>query len=171
MLSATKDQRIAQSFAALRDSSGEQHRGKSPAGAVAVKCDLRYPHEDETADGPLFVAQEMEDKWDIYLYGGYLYLARSWTGTLVFRAKMALDGPDVVVSSIEVASRAAGADPSFAVRQVDFLIKSHLYGFTVPHPLPQDCRDDPEAIVAYSFSQYGRRALFATYADTTQLVA
>ncbi len=33
---------------------------------------------------------------------------------------------------------ADGADPNYAVPAVDYLIKSHVFGAVVPHPLPRD---------------------------------
>src|ERR1700682_3897273 len=77
MISATKDAAIAARFSQLRSASGEEHRGRHPEDAVVARCELSYPCNGESRDGPLFVAQQMEDKWDIYLYDGHLYFARS----------------------------------------------------------------------------------------------
>ena len=65
MLSVTEDPNIAARFCALRKSTGEQHIGKLPPNTVTVQCDLSYPYSGEIKDGPLFIAEEMEDKWDI----------------------------------------------------------------------------------------------------------
>jgi hypothetical protein len=169
VLASTSDPGIARLFAELRNSAGEQHRGKVPPDSVVVECNLRYPHQGETKDGPVFIAQEMEDKWDIYLYDGYLYFARSWTGALVFRAKIDFTGQEAVLSLVEANPQVAADDPDFVIRQVDFLVKSHLYRIETPHPLPPDFPDDPEQIALYSFSQYGRWASFATYEDVLGL--
>src|SRR5438445_5307198 len=47
-----------------------QHKGLSPANSSRLACDLRFPFNGESYDGPLFLADVMEDKWDIYLYDG-----------------------------------------------------------------------------------------------------
>jgi hypothetical protein len=86
MISTTKDPAIAARFNALRRENGEQHRGQHPADPLAVPCVLSYPFNGESRDGPLFVARQMEDKWDVYLSDSTLYFARSWTGELAFRA-------------------------------------------------------------------------------------
>jgi len=167
MVSTTKDQSVAMRFAELRQSTGERHRGKAPANVMVLECDLRYPHQGEARDGPLFVAEVMEDKWDIFLLDGHLYFARSWTGDLVFRAKVAFEGEEVVISRVEANSKTIAGDGALAVRQVDFLVKSHLFMREVPHPLPAGFPDNPEQIALYSFAQYGRWGSFATYEDTT----
>ena len=169
MLSTTGDPRVAMHFGQSRDSTGEEYRGKTPPDPISVNCDLRYPYKGPEGDGPLFKASVMEDKWDIYLHDGYLYFVRSWTGNMVFRAKADLGGQGLAITSIEADAQAASSDPGFIVRQVDFLVKSHVCGLELPHPLPADLPDDTESVVVYSFGQYGRRASFATYEDTTHL--
>lgn len=169
LLSMTKDASVAQRFAELRSSQGHSHRGRVPANAVQIGCDLRYPHDGEVKDGPVFIAEVMEDKWDIYLYDGYLYFARSWTGDLFCRAKIDFSGEKAVISSVEANPEMVGGDTALAVGQVDFLVKSHIYQREVPHPIPSDLRDDPKVIALFSFSQYGRWASFATYEDTTRM--
>lgn len=107
----------------------------------------------------------MEDKWDICLYDNTLYFARSWTGELWFRAIIEVDGVGLRVTRIDAKGDDFADRKPFAIRVVDFLIKSHLLGFEVPHPLPSDLPDDPETITTYSFQWYGRRGLFATCDD------
>lgn len=167
MISTTKDPYIAASFNRLRASDGQQHRDQHPADPVTATCELRYPSDGRSADGPLFVARQMEDKWDIYLYGGALYLARSWTGELIFRAAIEFRDNEAVVTAVEAPRARVGEDAGLAVRMVDFLIKSHLYGKQAPHPLPRNLPDDRQTVALYSFSEYGRWGSFASYDDTT----
>jgi hypothetical protein len=75
---------------------------------------LSYPFNGESKDGPLFVAQQMEDKWDIYLYESNLYFARSWTGDLVLRAAIVFKEKVAAITEVE-ASRVMD-DPALAVR-------------------------------------------------------
>jgi hypothetical protein len=146
MISTTKDPNIAARFNQLRCSSGEEHRGRHPENAVVARCDLSYPFDEESKDGPLFVARQMEEKWDIYLYDGHLYFSRSWTGDLVYRATVEFREGKAVITAVE-AGRAKGAnDPGLAVRAVDSLMKTHLYRTEAPHPLPRDYPDDKRAI-------------------------
>lgn len=169
MMSSTKDETIAAKFLHLRHSTGEEHRGKQPPDAVVVPCNLIYPFNGESRDGPLFKAQQMEDKWDIYLYDGHLYFARSWTADLVFRAKIDFQKSEAVITSVEANRERVGDDPQLAVRMVDFLMKTHLYRQEAPHPLPKDFPEDNRTIALYSFSEYGRWAFYASFEDTTKV--
>lgn len=170
MISFSDDKKVAEHFALSRSSEGEQYRGSTPANSVHVECKLRYPVLKEIREGPIFKAREMEDKWDIYFYDGYLYFVRSWTGDLSFKAKGVIENLEITIPFMEVRSDTLIGDETFIIKQVDFLIKSHLCGLNVPHPLPQGLPSDPEAIAMYSFSVFGRKGLFATYEDTIPIM-
>lgn len=162
----TNDPEIAARYLSLRQSDGREYKGRSPEDSATIECRLAYPYQGEVLDGILFKAQQMGDKWDIYLYDGHIYFARSWTGDLVFRARLASSGEEVVLTELEAGKELADGQPQFAVRQVDFLVKSHLFRRAVPHPLPEGFPEDPRQIAAFSMSQFGRWASYATYADT-----
>jgi hypothetical protein len=167
MISATKDASIATRFTQLRASTGEEHRGRHPEGAIVAACDLAYPFTGECRDGPLFVAQQMEDKWDIYLYGGNLYFARSWTGELDLRAAIDFRGEEAVITEVEASGAKVMDDETLAVREVDFLMKTHVYGKVAPHPFPQGLPEDKKVLALHSFSEYGRWASYGSFEDTT----
>lgn len=169
MLSTTKDPNVATHFSELRKSRGEQYIGQLPPNTITVQCNLSYPHHGQSKDGPLFIAEVMEDKWDIYLYNSHLYFARSWTGDLVFRAKMDFNELKAIITFIDANAQVASQNSAYIAQQVDFLVKSHLYKQEVPHPLPSDLPNEVRAIALYSFVQYGRWASFASYEDTSQI--
>ncbi len=159
------DPTVAESFQRLRSSSGEEYRGRLPDAPVTVACDLTYPYDGRHQDGPLFKAEQVEDRWDVYLYDGKLSFARSGTGDLAYVGGVAFEERDARLTSVTAARQLAeeGMSP---VAVVDFLIKSHLHGMMVPHPLPKDLPNDPRTVATWSFAQYGRRAFCGTYADT-----
>ncbi len=163
MVAVTGDPEIAARFLQLRNSFGEELRGVIPKRARAVACSLAYPYQGEIQDGALFKAREMEDKWDIYLYEGYLYFSRSWTGELIFRARMEFTPEITSVTAIETASP---DEDFFIIQQVDYLIRSHLFKRQVPHPLPKNLGRDAQQLALYSFSQYGRRGLYGSFSNT-----
>jgi hypothetical protein len=169
MLSATKDPSIAARFSRLRGASGEEHRGRHPEDAVVARRDLAYPFNGESRDGPLFVARQMEDKWDIYRYDGHLYFARSWTGELVFRAAIEFKEKEAVISEVEASRAKVMDDPGLVVRMVDFLMKTHLYRWEAPHPFPPGFPEDKKTLALYSFSEYGRWAFYGSFEDTTKV--
>ena len=99
MVSTTSSVEVATRFSQLRKANGEHCRGKEPPTPVVTNCRLEYPF-DRRQDGPLFPAEEMEDKWDIYLFDGNLYFARSWTGDLVYKARLTFEHSNAVVTKI-----------------------------------------------------------------------
>ena len=165
LLSATQNPAIAAQYNERRRDDGRSFAGRLPAEAVEQVCDLQYPAEGGLSEGPLHVSREMEDKWDVYLYTGRLYFVRSWTGDLVAAADIRLEGSEVVMSKVWLA-RAKASEATYAVRFVDFLIKSHLLGWRPPHPIPADTPNDPQAIAMMSFSLFGRHGFAATFEDT-----
>lgn len=165
-ISTTGNADIARSFVELRKSQGAEHRGHAPASARVISSDLTYALGSRPPEGPLCKALEMEDKWDIYLFGDSLYFARSWTGELDYLATVDFHENEMHVSAIAVAGH---QDLASAPRVVDFLVKSLLLGREVPHPLPADLPPTPEQVALFSFHMYGRRCSFGTYVDTMAL--
>ena len=53
-----------------------------------------------------------------------------------------------------------------AIRQVDFLVKSHLLSAMALHPLLAELGNDAEKQALRSFESYGRRALYGTLEET-----
>lgn len=163
------DPKAVERFLRLRFSRGEQLRQRSPASALEIACRLDYPLDGDLSDGPLFRAQELEDKWDVFRYGDQIDFARSWTGDLVHRARVTTDTGRLVVTAVSSDPAAVDGDGRLAVRQVDYLLKSHLFGRVTPHPLPAGFPVEPQPIALYSFGAYGRRCAFATFADTVAI--
>jgi hypothetical protein len=163
MRSTTGDQNIAAHFATTRTARNEAVAGAMPEGAVEHPCDLSYPCPDGVSDGPLRKAEVMEDKWDIYLYGDRLYFCRSWTNRLVFAAQFSWADTRLHLTRIWAQD---AIEASMSVRQVDYLIKSHLERRRAPHPLPSSLARDPESIAMYSFGEYGRICCFGSFEDT-----
>jgi hypothetical protein len=164
-IAMTADPDIAMRFTRLRTSSGGEHRTRLPAGASIIDCALVYPPR-HLVEGPLVKAETMEDKWDIYFFPSHLYFVRSWTGAFEYRADLHTGKDGFRISRIAAAE---GRDPEFSRRVVDYLIKSHLFGVLVPHPLPLEVPDDPLQVATWSFAVFGRRCALATRADTTAL--
>ena len=169
MVSTAADRKQAATFMKLRKNRGEIHKGTSPDGAAHVECQLLYPHQGATRDGPLAMARAMEDKWDIFLWEGYLYFTRSWTGILVYKAKIDFIETQAIISSIDSLQVGVQGGTWVAIAAVDFLVKSHLYRREAPHTIPPTIPDDDLGIAAYSFKEYGRWASFATFEDVTRI--
>ncbi len=169
MVSTAADKGQAERFLELRKSHGDQHIGKFPEAASQVDCQLVYPHQGSTRDGALFLAKVMEDKWDIFLWEGYLYFTRSWTGILVYKAKIDFLDTNAIISDISSLQVGVQGGVWVAIASVDYLVKSHLYRREAPHTVPPTIPDDDMGIAAYSFKEYGRWASFASFEDTTRI--
>jgi hypothetical protein len=167
-LSMSADPGVAARFASLRGSKGEEHRDQRPAQASVTECALQYALRDEFPEGPMFKASEMEDKWDVYFFSPHIYFARSWSGQLIYRATVRSDRRRMEITLVESAE---GQDPEYSRRAVDYLVKSHILGSVVPHPLPPDLPAGSMQIATFSFATFGRRCFYGTYADSTVLPA
>ncbi len=169
MVSTAADRSQAAKFLELRKSHGEQHIGKSPENPANIDCQLIYPHQGATRNGALFLAKEMEDKWDIFLWDGCLLFARSWTGILVYKAKIDFMETQAIISDIESLRVGVQGGAWVAIAAVDYLVKSHLYRREAPHTIPPTIPEDELGIAAFSFKEYGRYASYASFEDTTRV--
>jgi hypothetical protein len=176
VMTSTDDEQISHAFLERRRSDGREYLNALPEAAQPMPCDLHYPLVD-WPDGPLFKAHEMEEKWDIFFRAGYLYFARSWTGQLIYRARVERGPTELVITQVDADPRRTAAEPGMPVFAVDFLVKSHLFGLDVPVHLPpvqfnnpieayQYKTNEPAQIGQLVFHEYGRKAGFATYANT-----
>lgn len=154
-------------FASLREDDGRALVHLRPEDSLSLPAALRLPVPSaETRDGTLFAAKTLEDKWDVFLFEGWLYFRRSWSGQLIYRATLRTEGTTAVIETVQAPGEAASSDAAFCVREVDYLVKSHLYGLPAPHPLPAELQGSDREIAEFSVQRHGRRALWATYGDT-----
>src|SRR5688572_25311699 len=163
-LSTTKDESVAASFIQLRNSNGSEARGRLPEQAIVVDCELRFPYNGQHNDGPVYVAREMEDKWDFYAYGNHLYVRRSWTGQLTHVAELEYSSDAVIVRRIHCEPNTVFNERNFAIAQLHFLIATHVGRTLVPFPiLPDVPRIATKATALMAFTMYGRRSQFGHY--------
>jgi hypothetical protein len=88
---------------------------------------------------------------------------------LIFRVTIEFKEKEAVITEVEAARAKVMDDATLAVRMVDFLMKTHLYRKETPHHFPQGLPDDKKALALYSFSEYGRWALYGSFEDTTRV--
>ncbi len=167
LVSSSQDKFAVDRFLLQRSFNPDLLKGEVPVNAQVIPASLVYPDPAIAENGLYYSADVMEDKWDIYQVGEYLYFLRSWTGSVIFRAHISSMDGTLYVDSVEVSGDMRSSNPDYSVCQVDFLVKSHLYRREVPHPLPDELPDDPSALVLFSFSQYGRWAFYGSFEDTS----
>ncbi len=165
-VSTTTSQEVARSFLRGRNSTGAEHSGKLPANAVALDCSMKYELPVPLGEGVVFRAAEMEDKWDVFLQGGRLIFCRSWTGNLEMVAEIDINPFSMVVNRVWVRSEMFEDDAYLPVRQVDYLIRSHVLGRSAPHPVPLSLERNAQDVGDYSFSTFGRNCSFGSFEDT-----
>ena len=167
-LSTTKDKSIAESFNRLRTSDGSDVRGLMPEEAIVAECELRFPYNGNHNDGPVFIAREMEDKWDFYAYDNRLYVRRSWTGQLTHVAKLEYAQDAVVVRRIHCEPNTVFGDREFAIAQVNFLISTHMGRTLLPFPIPPEFpRTAAKSVALMGFGSYGRLSQFGAFVRCT----
>lgn len=168
-ISTTSDENIAQSFIEGRTSEGTEHAGCLPEDAVALDCSLTYELAWPIKEGVLFRVTEMEDKWDIFHHGDRLLFVRSWTGTLALVAEIEQDGTAAAIRRVWASSKMA-QESGLLVRQIDYLVRSHVLGRVAAHPLPSGLPRDTQAIGDYSFGVFGRNCEFGSFGETTGVI-
>lgn len=168
--SVAPDKSIEGRWARERANDGRRLSGQRPDHAVTLDTLLLGPmNQPLPADGPVFKGDHLDEKWDVYLFDGWLYFVRSWSGLLVYRASVRVEMGKMIVERIDAPSDAADSDPDFCVREVDFLIKTLLYRVPAPHPLPRDFKADDDGVAEFSFQRHGDRGWYATWGDTLGL--
>ena len=163
-LSTTSDKSVAENFNRLRRSAGSAVRGQLPEQAIVTDCALRFPFNGQHNDGPVFVAKEMEDKWDFYTYDNRLYSRRSWTGQLTHVAELENSSDAVILKRIHCEPNTVCNERDFAIAQIHFLITTHMGRTLIPFPiLPDVPRAATKATALMAFTMYGRRSQFGHY--------
>ncbi len=168
MVTTTKDSKIAENFAILAKSNGEQYKDKLPENHTTINCNLKYSCRGIDT-GSIFIAPEMETKWHIFYHDDFFFFVRSWTGELVHRAHISFESNSLIILSIDsTTNELRFTDSELIIREVDFLLKSHLFRILTPHPVSNEMiKEDPLRIAISSFSLYGKKACYASAEDTT----
>lgn len=163
MMCWTTERRVAESFNALRRSDGRQFIDQLPANPFEFAASISFPYNGQHNDGPITRGFEMEDKWDITIYGDRAYLTSSWTGEVrhVLYCEFGTDTvriPKIISNSDHVLN-----DPQFASAEVQFLLFTLLGKKLLPFPVAPDVPRVPAKVGLNGFSRYGRAAQFATF--------
>jgi|WetSurMetagenome_2_1015567.scaffolds.fasta_scaffold28023_1 hypothetical protein len=156
------DPELAESFLRNRYADGKEYVGLRPEHPIQVDVSYRFdPGRETLPNGALYKAERAEEKWDIYHYDGVIYFVRSWTGTLVHSAECHMENGELEITNIMTdAATLDERDVMFFIREVYYLIVSHILSAAYPHPLPTYLSCGDESIVDFSFSRYGKKGLF-----------
>jgi hypothetical protein len=72
------------------------------------------------------------------------------------------------ITAIETFAAIVPEDDTFALRQVEYLVKAALYKMQTPAPIPARISPDPHASAQFTLTEYGHLAGFASLGETTQ---
>ena len=163
MLSFTSDKSVAELFNKQRHSIGEELINIQVPGLKIIETRLEYPHNGSKMEGAGFKAKCMEDKWDIYFWNGIMYLTRSWTGEVVYKAHTTVSDTNFLITKIEYSENEyTETDSSLVIDNVHFIVMSHAFGRPFPHRVPKTLIAEKD-IALYSFNQFGHNCWYATY--------
>jgi hypothetical protein len=171
MVSATPDPQVVANFFGLRRSDASEVAAKGLSETLAVDCRFAIDYDGGLVDGPIFLAPEMEHKWDIYAHGGKIYVRRSWTGIVVHVAEVEqVEAGRLSLRSLTCETDPVFGVPEFAVAQLHFLLSTYLKRQLRPFPIPPpQAYDDPRDIALGGWSFYGRAAQFACRLDAYRI--
>ena len=113
------------------DLDGRVYVDLVPAHRVPVPRRAVWPRL-RVKDGVLHRAPGMDWKWDVFLHGAFMYIARSWTGRLVFRLKVRRLADRTELEEVEVDASCAEAlgagSPDQLARVAVELVEGLLFG-------------------------------------------
>jgi hypothetical protein len=162
-LSSTTDRAVAELFLTLRQSIGSEYIDVDFNGNKSVETKLVYPHNGAKIEGAAYKAKCMEDKWDIYGWNDIIYLTRSWTGELKYKAYISVSNTNFTIYRIEYSpDDYTDNDTALVINNVHFLINTLAFGKVYPHQIPQNIIIEKD-IAVYSFSLFGHNCWYATY--------
>jgi len=160
-------------FASQEALRGEHFRTATLANPQGFDIDQRYwGLRIAETEGAVYLAEVMEDKWDIFRFGDALFFVRSWSGMLVHRARFVALNSELLITEVSTDSSGGYSDPTLREttrREIDFLVRTHLRRERVPAPLSPGVTgpNAPEHDAIFAFSRFGRWASYATEADIT----
>jgi hypothetical protein len=144
MISTSSDPSNARNAASFRLDDGTSFIGVAPAVVRSVRAGLRFPIDRMLAEGALFLPEEMEHKWAIYFHRGQMIFIRSWTRQVLVVAEVQTDGDHVELTTVRGVFETENEEPSFTVRVLNYLLRSHALDTVYPAPLPPGMEADPQ---------------------------
>lgn len=165
MMGAAHDADVTARFLALRSDDGTRYTGQGLDSRIEHACTLVFPGIGPLSDGPVFRAETMDDKWDIFLYNRCLYFVRSWTGRLMHRASVEFDGGTMLVRAVDSNPEVNASSIPVYSAHVNFLVRSHLLKEEFPAPFLRGELETVEDIAMHLFSAFGRYCVYGCYDD------
>ena len=137
--------------------------GVEPVVPRTIPTNLRYPVDELLADGVLFVPEDMDEKWAIFVHDSKIIFVRSWQRQVVAIASIQMNQGFIEITDINgLLTSDESETPEFTIRMLDALIRIHGLGMKYPLPLPPGMEHDIDAAAHWCFSRCGRWSVVAT---------
>ena len=162
MISTTQHEQCAVNAMSFAQDDGTCFIGAEPKVPRGSAVGLKFRIDRFLADGALFLPTGMEHKWALYFHGGKIICIRSWKREVVAVADCRIAADLLEITDICGSIIPENDEPAFAVRVLDFLIRSHALDMIYPAPLPSGMESDPSLAAFWCMSCFGNRAHFAT---------
>jgi hypothetical protein len=163
--STSSNPSCAKNILSFRQDDGTSFIGVEPSEARTIPVGLQFPVDRMLADGALFIPTEMEHKWAIFFHRQRMLFIRSWQRRVLAVAEVESYDDRVIVSRLRGTFVETHEEPSFTVRVMDYLLRSHALNTTYPAPLWPGLEAHPKDAAVWCFSQFGNRVQFATPHD------
>jgi hypothetical protein len=162
MASYTSDPQVVANFFGLRNARSEELVGQAPVDALDVEGNFSIACPAPPSNGPLFIAPEMEHKWNIYAQEAKIYVRRSWTGQIIHVADVEwLSSGRLAIRSFTSGKEYVFELTDYARAQLHFLLSTYVGRRFLPFPIPTwQENEDTGILTLAAFSAYGRAARF-----------
>jgi hypothetical protein len=162
-IAASSDPKVAANAVSFGQDDGLSFATCMPETTRTVLANLQYRIDRFLAPGALFVPHVMEDQWALYFHNEHIICVRSWTRKVVATAEVQFEGNSLMkIATIQGTLLVRDEEPSFTLRVLNFLLRTHALGTLFPAPLPAGMENLPEQAASWCMSAFGRRAAFAT---------
>lgn len=162
MLSTSADPRCATNAISFSHDDGLGFIGATPPNDHRLHMNLQYAVDQRVADGVLFIPQQMEHKWALFVHQQTIICVRSWTRQVQAIAHFRLQDGYAQIYELHGTLTPDDTDPRTNQRLLDFLLRSHALELPYPVPLPIGLELSPQAAAVWCMAQFGKLAMFAT---------
>ena len=161
LLSTSSDPQCAANAVSFGAEDGARFVGADLPVDRSAPVGLRYRIDQAIGDGVLFTPRVMEHKWALFYRQQQIFCVRSWTRLV--HAVADVDVHEDFIWIYRIRGTLVGEDdPSFSMRTLDFLLRSHPLDMNWPAALPPDVASDPHTAALWCFHWFGNRVQFAT---------
>jgi hypothetical protein len=162
-LSTSKDPKMAENAVSYGGESGRSFVDQPPQFDRQVEGSLRFSAPPKLVDGSLFIPQQMEDKWALFVQRQTLIVVRGWQRKVFLSAALRVDGSFLDVTDIKGAVAHPQEEPEYTLRALDFILRTHALELDWPAPLVGIADLDPRVLAIQCMSNFGRHASWGSF--------